>query len=122
MFGSKKQADLIGEQVTTIIGAGTVIKGMIMSQGTVRIDGQHEGELTTAGDLVVGESGKLETQIKARSALVAGIINGNIEVTDKLELLSTAKIYGDIKAAKLTINEGAVFRGACHMNNEIVTE
>lgn len=122
MFGSKKQAIPIGDQVATIIGSETSFKGNITSQGTIRIDGQHEGELTTACDLVVGESGSLETQVKARSALIAGTVKGNIEVSDKLELLSTAKVYGDIKVGTLTINEGAVFRGVCHMSKEIATE
>lgn len=121
MFGIKKQAgsSSLGDQVGTIIGSDTSFKGNITSQGTIRIDGQHEGELVTAGDLVIGESGQLKSQVKARSILVAGTINGNIEATDKLELMPTAKVYGDIKVGTLTINEGAVFRGACQMLKEI---
>lgn len=121
MFGSKKQ-NSIGDQVGTIIGSDTAFKGNITSQGTIRIDGQHEGELTTAGDLVVGEGGRLQAQIKARNAVVAGMVNGNIDVSDKLELLATAKVYGDIKVGTLTINEGAVFRGACQMLKESQTD
>ncbi|SCM82276.1 Integral membrane protein CcmA involved in cell shape determination [uncultured Sporomusa sp.] len=121
MFGMKKQAGSgnIGEQVGTIIGSDTSFKGSITSQGTIRIDGQHEGDLTIAGDLVIGERGQLQSQIKARSILVAGMISGNIEATDKLELMPTAKVYGDIKVGTLTINEGAVFRGACQMLKEV---
>ena len=118
MFGSKKQTRNIGEQVGTIIGNDTSFKGNITSQGTIRIDGFHDGELITEGDLVVGEGGRLQSQIKARNALVAGTLNGNVEVSDKLELLATAKVYGDIKVGTLTINEGAVFRGACYMLKE----
>ncbi len=121
MFGSKKQANSIGDQVGTIIGNDTSLKGNITSQGTIRIDGHHEGELATAGDLVVGEGGRLQAQIKARNALVAGMINGNVDVSEKLELLPTAKVYGDIKVGTLTINEGAVFRGACQMLQETQT-
>ena len=122
MFGMKKQAgssSSISEQVGTIIGNDTSFKGNITSQGTIRIDGQHEGDLNIAGDLVIGESGQLQSQVKARSILVAGTISGNIEATDKLELMPTAKVYGDIKVGTLTINEGAVFRGACQMLKEI---
>lgn len=118
MFGSKKQTGGIGDQVGTIIGSDAAFKGNITAQGTIRIDGQHEGELVTAGDLVVGEGGRLAAQVKARSALVAGVIKGNIDVADKLELLPTAKVYGDIKVGTLTINEGAVFRGVCQMLKE----
>lgn len=119
MWGSKKQAISIGDQVGTIIGADTSFKGNITSQGTIRVDGRHEGELATAGDVVVGEGGQLQAQVKARNAVIAGTIKGNIDVSDKLELLPTAKVYGDIKVGTLTINEGAVFRGACQMLKEV---
>jgi len=122
MFCSKKQAAPIGDQVATIIGKETSFKGNITSQGTIRIDGQHEGELTTDGDLVVGESGKLTSLVKVRSALIAGSVKGNIEASDKLELLPSAKVYGDIKVGTLTIGEGAVFRGACHMSRDTIDE
>ena len=115
MFGSKKQSVSSSDPVGTIIGSDASFKGSINSQGTIRVDGQHEGDITTAGDLVVGENGQLKAKIKARSAIIAGKIEGNVEVADKLELLPTAKIYGDIKVGKLTINEGAVFDGACQM-------
>ncbi|WP_425059431.1 hypothetical protein SCACP_41280 [Sporomusa carbonis] len=120
MFGSKKQAISFGDQVGTVIGNDTCFKGSITSQGTIRIDGQHEGDITTAGDLVVGETGHLQAKVKARSAVVAGTITGNVDVSDKLELLATAKVFGDIKVGTLTINEGAVFRGACQMLQEAV--
>ncbi|HWR06279.1 polymer-forming cytoskeletal protein [Sporomusa sp.] len=119
MFGSKKQAISMSDQVGTIIGRDTSFKGCINSQGTIRIDGQHEGELITAGDIVVGESGRMQAQLKACNVIVAGMVTGNIEVSDKLELLPTAKVYGDIKVGTLTINEGAVFRGACQMLKEL---
>ncbi|HWR44055.1 polymer-forming cytoskeletal protein [Sporomusa sp.] len=120
MFGSsKKQTISMSDQVGTIIGRDTSFKGNITSQGTIRIDGQHEGELVTAGDVVVGESGRMQAHLKACNAIVAGTINGNIEVSDKLELLPTAKVCGDITVGTLTINEGAVFRGACHMLKEL---
>ncbi len=122
MFGSKKPARPIGEQVGTVIGSDTAFKGNITSQGTIRIDGIHEGDLITEGDLVVGEGGRLQSQIKARNALIAGQVTGNVEVSDRLELLATAKVYGDIKVGTLTINEGAVFRGACCMLKETAAE
>ncbi|MBP2634790.1 MAG: Polymer-forming cytoskeletal [Firmicutes bacterium] len=119
MFGSKKASSPIGDQVATIIGNETSFTGNIASQGTIRIDGRHSGEIMTTGDLVVGENGTVEALVKARNALIAGVVKGNMEVSDKLELLPTAKVYGDIKIGTLTIGEGAVFRGACNMVNEV---
>lgn len=117
MFGSKKATDFM-EQVDTIIGQDTVIKGNIEAKGTIRFDGQFEGEISTAGAIIVGEKGNIKAQVKARTATVAGIINGNMNITDKLELLPTAKIYGDIKVGMLIIGEGAIFKGACEMKQE----
>ncbi len=118
MFGAKKQANSVVDQVGTIISGDTAFKGTITSQGTIRVDGQHEGEISTSGDLVVGENGHIQAQVKARNAVVAGVINGNVDISDKLELMPTAKVYGDIKVGILTVNEGAIFRGACQMLSE----
>jgi len=115
MFGRKNQPTSSGDQVGTFIGRDTSFKGNITSESTIRIDGHYEGELSTAGDIVIGASGRLQTQMKARNAVIAGTVNGNIDVTDKLELLSTAKVYADLKTGMLNIHEGAIFRGACQM-------
>ncbi|HWR39222.1 MAG TPA: polymer-forming cytoskeletal protein [Patescibacteria group bacterium] len=117
MFGSKKISVGISDQVDTLLGKDTTIKGTILAKGTLRIDGNVEGDVTTSGDIVVGETGKLVAQIKARSATVAGTINGNLDIQEKLELLSSARLDGDIKVGKLIIGEGAVFHGACEMRN-----
>lgn len=118
MFGGKKVTASFGEQVETIIGKDTQFKGTIKASGTIRIDGQYEGELSTSGDAVVGETGKLSAQLKARNATIAGTVNGNMDIQDKLELLPTAKIFGDIKVGVLIIGEGATFKGACEMRHE----
>ena len=117
MFGSKRSAALPGfsDQVETIIGKDTQIKGTIKAGGTVRIDGELEGELSATGDIVVGENGVVKAQLTARSATIAGTVYGNAEVADKLELTSSGKLYGDIKTGTLIIGEGAVFKGACEM-------
>lgn len=123
MFGNKRAPILPGfsEQVETIIGKDTQFKGTIKAAGTIRIDGQVEGEITTKGDIIVGETGAIKAQIQARSATIAGSVLGNADITDKLELTSTAKLNGDIKTGVLIIGEGAVFKGACEMRygNEI---
>lgn len=117
MFGDKKTTGFI-EQVDTLIGQDTSIKGNLEAKGTIRFDGRFEGDVNTAGDIIVGEKGSVKAQVKARMATVAGTINGNMTITEKLELLPTAKIYGDIKVGMLIISEGAVFKGVCEMRQE----
>ena len=121
MFGGKKVTASFGEQVGTIIGKDTQFKGSIQATGTIRVDGQFEGELSTTSDAIIGETGNLKAQVKAKSATIAGIVNGNMDVQDKLELLPTAKLFGDIKVGVLIIGEGATFKGACEMRHETVS-
>ncbi len=115
MFGGKRNSG-ISEEVETVIGKDTLFKGTITSKSSIRIDGQFEGELVTSGNAVIGQTGSVTAQIKASSCTIAGMVRGNVDVTDRLDLLSTAKLYGDIKVGVLIIGEGAVFKGACEMH------
>ena len=114
MFGKKKSA-AISDQVETIIGQNTSVKGNLTASGALRIDGEFEGDLTTTADLIVGESGCIRATLAARNAVVAGTVTGNMSIGDKLELLPTAKVVGDLKVGLLIIGEGAVFKGNCEM-------
>lgn len=113
MFGKKKSA--ISEEVETIIGHDTEFNGTLSAKGSVRVDGQLEGQVTTMATLVIGQTGKVIAKIAAADATVAGLVQGDVEVTGRLELLPTAKLYGDITAGTLVVGEGAVFKGACKM-------
>jgi len=115
MFGSKKSMENTVEQVETIVGKGTCLKGVITAKGSIRIDGQLDGELEAEGDVVVGPTGILKANIKARKATLAGSVHGNVNVNDKLELLPTAKLVGDVNVGSIIIGEGALFQGACEM-------
>jgi len=119
MFGSaKKTSSYVGE-IETIIGKDTLMKGSISGKGALRIDGQFEGDLNTTGNIVIGENAKVTAQCNALNASIAGTVYGNIDIVEKLELLASAQIYGDIKAGILSISEGAIFKGACEMRQNI---
>lgn len=113
MFGKKNTG--VSAEVETIIGQDTQFKGSISAKGSVRIDGLLEGELLTEAVAVIGQTGKVTAKITAANATVAGLVQGNVEVSGRLELLPTAKVYGDIRAGALMIGEGAIFQGACKM-------
>jgi hypothetical protein len=65
--------------------------------------------------LVIGESGSIKGTVKAQDATIAGTFNGDLTVSGKLELLNTAKIFGEIRAGSLVTSDGAIFQGTCTM-------
>lgn len=103
------------DKVNTLIGVGTEIKGSVKATGGIRIDGRVDGEILHEGDLIIGEEGVVEANIKTRNATVAGEVRGNIEASGRVEIVSTGKVLGDIVVTTLIINEGAVFDGHCQM-------
>jgi len=122
MFGNnKKSVNNIGE-MEIIIGKESVLKGNINTKGTIHIDGQFEGEINTAGDIIIGDNGMIRAQVIANNAMIAGIFYGNVHVTEKLELMPSARIYGDVKVGTLTIREGAILKGSCEMRQYIAKQ
>ena len=122
MFGTNKtksesQQERLHDKVDTIIGAGTLFVGEIHIKGTLRIDGRVEGKVISSGDVVVGETGALEAEVRGRSIKLAGTLKGNAFASGTLELASTGKLYGDIEVGKVVISDGAVFQGQCKMHN-----
>ncbi|WP_340111748.1 bactofilin family protein [Maribellus mangrovi] len=102
-------------QHINILGNGTKVKGDIISNGDIRIDGEMVGNLATKGKLVVGNSGKIQGEVQASSIEVSGFINGKVTAAELLNMKATAKIEGDIVAGKLAVEPGAVFTGTCSM-------
>ncbi len=117
MFGGKKmQGSASG--VETIIGRSAKFTGELVDQGSLRIDGGFSGTIRSAGDLYIGADAEITATITAVNATIAGRVNGDMFVSGKLELLSTASLYGDIKAGVLSIEEGATFRGVSDSYSE----
>ena len=119
MFG-KEGEQLPGEgKMNSIIGKGCKINGtIIVSEGTLRIDGEFEGTVTVPDTLVIGKDGRLKAEIKVKSAVVGGSIVGNIDAKEKVELQAGSRVEGDIKTTRLVIDEGVFFEGNCKMSPE----
>jgi cytoskeletal protein CcmA (bactofilin family) len=100
-----------------LIGAGTVIKGDINSNGDIRIDGTLIGSVNSKGKLVVGNTGIIEGEVNCQNADFSGTIKAAVTVTELLSLKATAKLNGDVITNKLAIEPGAIFSGSCSMNN-----
>lgn len=98
---------------------GTNIKGDIVSDSNIRLDGELIGDLTTTGKLVVGPTGKITGNIVCSNADIEGTINGTIKVDEFLYLKATAIFKGDITTGKISIDKGAEFTGTHKMNDSV---
>lgn len=95
-----------------ILSSEVDIKGTIKFRNNLTLDGKIEGEITSEdGILTIGESAELRGEIKTKSVSVLGKVNGNITVDERCELKGRAQLFGDLKAARLVIEEGATFVG-----------
>ena len=106
-------------ELSTIIGKGSKVKGTLLVEGGVRIDGEVKGIIESNGFVTIGLSGVANANIKANECLVSGKVMGNIVCEDALELDKTADLTGDIIAKVLKIHTGAVFNGNSSMKSEI---
>ena len=104
-----------------IINEGTSIKGDINANGDTRIDGELIGNITSKGRLVVGPKGKIAGEIRCNNVEVSGFIKGKVAAAELLNMKASAKIEGDIIAAKLSVEPGAAFTGSCSMGGTSVT-
>jgi cytoskeletal protein CcmA (bactofilin family) len=94
-----------------VLSSDVEIKGSIKFQKELLIDGKVEGEIHSDGVLTIGENADIRGEIKTKSITVYGKVQGNITVGERCELKSRCTLQGDLKAARLVIEEGATFIG-----------
>jgi cytoskeletal protein CcmA (bactofilin family) len=104
-----------------LLSADVEIKGSIKFLNELTIDGKVEGDITSAGILTVGENAEIHAEIKTKSVTVLGKVTGNITVEERCELKARAVLQGDLKAARLVIEEGATFIGKSEVSPNKVT-
>jgi cytoskeletal protein CcmA (bactofilin family) len=95
----------------TVIGADTVIKGEMAVENRARILGRFEGTIRSKGQVEVADKATCKAAVEANTVQVDGTVEGNITATDKVHLNTTARMTGDLIAAKLVVTEGAAFTG-----------
>jgi cytoskeletal protein CcmA (bactofilin family) len=101
----------INDTSNCIIGEGSVFEGKFYVDGAIRIDGKFVGEIKTNDQLIIGPSGKVKTDIIAKKVTVAGILMGNINALEEVNLLQSGMILGNIKTPKLNVEEGVISQG-----------
>jgi cytoskeletal protein CcmA (bactofilin family) len=107
------------DRVTSVLGPGINWKGSLRGSGGIRIEGAFEGDITIRGLVVVGETGRVSCEnITANTVVVAGVVNGNIS-TERLEIRSTGRVWGDVITVVFSTEDGAFLRGQVRMEDEI---
>jgi len=121
VFGREKPEsppDVPVSKIETIIGPNAYFRGDIQSDGGVRIDGVLEGTIDITGNLVIGESAKIIGDVSAHNVSISGAIKGNI-AGNRVEILETGRVWGDLSINSLLLNEGAYLRGKTTMQGDI---
>lgn len=94
-----------------LIGEGSVFEGRFHVNGSILIEGKFQGEIRTTGELTVGPTGRVKTDIVARQVTVAGTLIGNITATDEVSLLQSGKVLGNITTPRLRVEAGVITEG-----------
>jgi cytoskeletal protein CcmA (bactofilin family) len=121
---SKKESPALPEilrttgKIETVLGPGISIKGFLSGKGGVRIEGVFEGKIDIEGPLVIGEQGKIiSEEIRAPSVVAGGTVQANM-IADKVQVLRTGRVYGDVTTANLSTEEGGFLKGTIRMPEE----
>ena len=114
MFGRKQTQAAPSSDIETIIGPTANFRGTLQSDGGIRIDGVYEGTLESAGNLIISEGAKVVADIVAHNVSVSGMVKGDIKA-NRVEVLSTGRVWGDITVNSFLLDEGGFVRGQITM-------
>ncbi|MFP4363006.1 MAG: polymer-forming cytoskeletal protein [Spirochaetia bacterium] len=102
-------------EILTTLGKETVLKGNLRFSKPLKIDGKFEGEIQSEGYLYIEEGAEVHADIKVRSVTIGGTVHGNITAEERLEMLPTSKVFGNVRTAQLRIADEVIFEGKCEM-------
>ncbi|MCK4305115.1 MAG: polymer-forming cytoskeletal protein [Candidatus Eisenbacteria sp.] len=117
MFRKEERGEIrpAADKTTTIIGSGTHFNGILRVNGSLRVDGEVEGQIQVTECLTVGSTGVLKAELATDSAVIAGRIKGRVWAKGKVVLQRGARLEGDVHAMTFKIEDGAFFQGNCAM-------
>lgn len=102
-------------EVNAYLGKGSKVAGKLTFEGTVRIEGQVEGEVSAQDTLIIGESAVVNAQISGNTIIITGKVTGDITARKRVEIRAPGKLFGNVTTPCLTIQEGVIFEGHCSM-------
>jgi len=98
---------------SALIGKSLMVKGQVIGREDLTVDGELEGTLELQEHrLTIGPNGKMQASIKAREVVILGTVHGNVEASERIDIRKDAKLVGDLKTARIMIEDGAYFKGS----------
>ncbi len=98
------------------LDAGSHIEGDLHFEDTFRIDGRLSGRVVSKGDLVVGEQGQVEGEIRVGRIFISGTVKGSVQAGERVEITARGRVNADLETPSLMIEDGAFFEGRCSMS------
>ena len=113
MKSPAKQGDLNG-----FLDRGSHLRGELQFDSHFRIHGKFTGEVTTEGELVVGDGGEVDGDLRVGQIVISGVVRGTILAARRVQITSTGKVYADIDTPSLVVEDGAFLEGRCVMSRD----
>jgi len=110
-----KQSDLNG-----FLDHGSYLEGELRFDASFRVDGKLTGKVSSEGDLIVGDSGEIEGELKVGQIFISGTVRGTIRAARRVQIAPNGKVFAEIDTPALIIEDGATFEGRCAMSREDV--
>lgn len=105
------------DQVNGLLDRGCSFEGKIAFDGTVQINGDFSGEITSEGTLVIGQEARVSGEVKVDTLICYGTIDGKVNAKNRIEIHVPSVVTADITTKSLSVDEGALFQGHCHMHH-----
>ncbi|HXS82861.1 MAG TPA: polymer-forming cytoskeletal protein [Methylomirabilota bacterium] len=114
-FRSQQPPEEPQSDANTVIGVNSNFRGTLMVTGTLRIDGEFEGDILNCDRLEIGEHGIMRADVEVKDALIMGRVYGNIRALGSIEMKAGARVEGDVAALTVAMEQGVRFTGRCTM-------
>lgn len=104
--------------LTAFLDEGSEIEGKYTFSGVALLNGKFKGEIVSTDTLIIGEKGVINATIRAGAVVISGEVVGSVLATERVEMKKSARVFGDVEAPVVVIEEGVLFEGHCRMTKE----
>ena len=99
--------------INTLVGLGSSFRGDVVVHGFFRVDGDFQGSITTEGRILVSPSGRIKGTLTGRDIVVGGVVKGDLYATERITLLASALVVGNLYAPRIQMERGVLVEGYC---------